>query len=115
MLAITSIGLLATMFGQNYSHSVLYLYGGPNFVADNLPEKLLRCHCIAIYFLAINGITEGYMFATNTSKQIDKYNYVMGIFSIIFIVMSFVLTRIFGPVGFIIANCVNMLCRICSR
>uniref|UniRef100_A0A1I8MAW7 Protein RFT1 homolog n=1 Tax=Musca domestica TaxID=7370 RepID=A0A1I8MAW7_MUSDO len=114
LLAITSIGLLATMFGQNYSHSVLYLYGGPNFVADNLPEKLLRCHCIAIYFLAINGITEGYMFATNTSKQIDKYNYVMGIFSIIFIVMSFVLTRIFGPVGFIIANCVNMLCRICS-
>ncbi|XP_061387129.1 protein RFT1 homolog [Musca vetustissima] len=114
LLAITSIGLLATTFGQNFSHSVLYLYGGPKFVSDDLPEKLLRCHCVAIYFLAINGITEGYMFATNTGKQIDKYNYVMGIFSIIFIVMSFVLTRIFGPVGFIIANCINMLCRIVS-
>ncbi|XP_075146765.1 man(5)GlcNAc(2)-PP-dolichol translocation protein RFT1 [Haematobia irritans] len=114
LLGITSIGLLGLTFGQNYSHAVLYFYGGANFVSDNLPEKLLRCHCIAIYFLAINGITEGYMFATNTSKQIDKYNYVMGVFSIIFIVMSFVLTRIFGPVGFILANCINMLCRICS-
>ncbi|XP_013118455.1 protein RFT1 homolog [Stomoxys calcitrans] len=114
LLGITSIGLLGLTFGQNFSHALLYLYGGANFVADALPEKLLRCHCIAIYFLAINGITEGYMFATNTAKQIDKYNYIMGIFSIIFIVMSFVLTRIFGPVGFIIANCINMLCRICS-
>lgn len=115
LLAITSIGLLGLSFGQNYAHSVLYLYGGSKFVADGLPEKLLRFHCIAIYFLAVNGITEGYMFATNTSKQIDKYNYIMGIFSIVFIIMSFILTRIFGPVGFIMANCINMLCRICSR
>lgn len=36
----------------------------------------------------------------------------MVIFSIIFLVISFVLTNILGPVGFIIANCVNMLARI---
>jgi len=60
----------------------------------------------------VNGISEGYMFATNTSRDIDKYNYLMAIFSISFLVLSYILTGIFGPVGFIFANCINMLSRI---
>jgi hypothetical protein len=36
----------------------------------------------------------------------------MVIFSVSFLVISYVLTNIFGPVGFILANCVNMLARI---
>ncbi|XP_011198497.2 protein RFT1 homolog isoform X1 [Bactrocera dorsalis] len=112
-LAVTSIGLLALTFGQSYSHTLLLLYGGADFVAGGLPEKLLQWHCLAIYFLAINGITEGYMFATNTSRDIDKYNYLMAIFSVSFLILSYILTSFLGPVGFIFANCVNMFCRIC--
>ncbi|XP_014097977.2 man(5)GlcNAc(2)-PP-dolichol translocation protein RFT1 isoform X1 [Bactrocera oleae] len=112
-LAVTSIGLLALTFGQSYSHTLLLLYGGVDFVAGGLPEKLLRWHCLAIYFLAINGITEGYMFATNTSRDIDKYNYLMAIFSVSFLILSYILTSFLGPVGFIFANCINMFCRIC--
>lgn len=114
-LAVTSIGLLAFTFGQSYSHTVLLLYGGADFVEDGLPENLLKWHCLAILFLAVNGITEGYMSATNTSKDIDKYNYLMAIFSISFLVLSYILTSFFGPVGFIFANCINMFCRICYR
>lgn len=112
-IGVTSIGLLAFTFGQSYSHTVLYIYGGADFVAGGLPESLLKWHCLAICFMAVNGITEGYMFATNTSKDIDKYNYIMAIFSISFLILSYILTNIFGPVGFIFANCVNMFCRIC--
>ncbi|XP_037936377.1 protein RFT1 homolog [Teleopsis dalmanni] len=111
-LAVTSIGLLALTFGQSYSRTVLLIYGGADFVKGGLPENLLQWHCLAIWFLAVNGITEGYMFATNTSKDIDKYNYLMAIFSISFLVLSYILTTIFGPVGFIFANCINMLSRI---
>ncbi|XP_017493994.1 PREDICTED: protein RFT1 homolog [Rhagoletis zephyria] len=112
-LAVTSIGLLALTFGQSYSHTILLLYGGPDFVAGGLPQRLLQWHCLAIYFLAINGITEGYMFATNTSKDIDKYNYLMAVFSVSFLILSYILTSWLGPVGFIFANCINMFCRIC--
>ncbi|XP_053949020.1 protein RFT1 homolog [Anastrepha ludens] len=112
-LAVTSIGLLALTFGQSYSHTLLTLYGGVDFAAGGLPEKLLQWHCLAIYFLAINGITEGYMFATNTNRDIDKYNYLMAIFSISFLILSYILTSCLGPVGFIFANCINMFCRIC--
>ncbi|XP_030378705.1 protein RFT1 homolog [Scaptodrosophila lebanonensis] len=112
LLAVSSIGLLACTFGQSYSHTVLQMYGGDDFVAGGLPQSLLQWHCLAIYLLSINGITEGYMFATNTSREIDKYNFIMAIFSISFLVLSYILTGIFGPVGFIFANCINMLSRI---
>lgn len=109
---VTSIGLIGFTFGQSYAGTVLLLYGGRDFVAGGLPEILLRWHSFAIVLLAVNGITEGYMFATNTSKQIDTYNYLMAIFSVTFLVLSYQLTNFFGPVGFILANCCNMAFRI---
>lgn len=109
---VTSIGLIGFVFGQSYSGTVLLLYGGHDFVAGGLPELLLKCHALAIILLAVNGVTEGYMFATNTSKQIDTYNYYMAIFSVTFLLLSYQLTNIFGPVGFIWANCCNMAFRI---
>lgn len=36
----------------------------------------------------------------------------MGIFSVTFLVLSYQLTTFFGPVGFILANCTNMMLRI---
>lgn len=36
----------------------------------------------------------------------------MGFFSVTFLVLSYQLTSFFGPVGFILANCTNMLLRI---
>lgn len=109
---VTSIGLIGFTFGQSYAGTLLLLYGGKEFVFGGLPELLLRWHSFAIILLAVNGITEGYMFATNTSKQIDTYNYFMAIFSVTFLVLSYQLTNIFGPVGFILANCCNMAFRI---
>lgn len=112
MKTVTSIGLLAFVFAQSYSGTVLLLYGGADFVEGGLPEQLLRWHSLAIVLLAPNGITEGYMFATNTSKQIDTYNYYMAFFSVTFLLLSYQLTNWFGPVGFILANCCNMSFRI---
>ncbi|KAH8386691.1 hypothetical protein KR093_001967 [Drosophila rubida] len=112
LLGVSSIGLLALTFGQSYAQTLLLLYGGEDFVAGGLPQRLLQWHCLAIYLLSVNGISEGYMFATNTSRDIDKYNYLMAIFSVSFLVLSYILTGIFGPVGFIFANCINMLGRI---
>lgn len=109
---VLSVGLVGFVFGQSYSGTLLLLYGGQDFVAGGLPELLLRWHCLSIVLLAVNGISEGYMFATNTSTQIDKYNYLMAAFSVTFLVLSYQLTSWFGPVGFILANCTNMALRI---
>jgi len=110
---VTSIGLLGLTFGQSYAGTLLLLYGGKGFVAGGLPEILLRWHCGAIVLIGINGVTEGYIFATKTSKQIDAYNYYMAIFSVTFLLLSYQLTNFLGPVGFILANICNMTFRIC--
>lgn len=36
----------------------------------------------------------------------------MVVFSIMFLIISYLLTNILGPVGFILANCINMAARI---
>ncbi|XP_075977693.1 man(5)GlcNAc(2)-PP-dolichol translocation protein RFT1 [Anticarsia gemmatalis] len=109
---VSSIGLIVLVFGQSYARTLLLLYGGESFIASGLPVLLLRSHCLAIFWLAINGVTECYAFATMTSAQLNSYNYLMVLFSISFLVLSYVLTYVFGPVGFIVSNCINMIARI---
>ncbi|XP_013165072.1 PREDICTED: protein RFT1 homolog [Papilio xuthus] len=109
---VSSIGLLVLVFGQSYSKTLLLLYGGEAFVESGLPVQLLKSHCLAIVLLAVNGITECYCFATMTSAQLNSYNYLMVFFSISFLVLSYALTYFFGPVGFIVSNCINMFARI---
>lgn len=69
---VCSIGITVLIFGQSYSHCLLSLYGGETLTSSNLPTTLLQCHCIAIILLAINGVTEGYVFATMDNKQLDR-------------------------------------------
>lgn len=70
---VTSIGLIGMVFGQSFAKTVLTLYGGSKFLEDDgLSVLLLRWHALAIVLLAINGICEGYMFATMTSAELDK-------------------------------------------
>lgn len=109
---VSSIGLIVLVFGQSYAQTLLLLYGGEAFLVGGLPVQLLRSHCLAIVLLAINGVTECFTFATMTSAQLNSYNYLMVFFSISFLVLSYVLTYVFGPVGFIISNCINMFSRI---
>ncbi|XP_056649138.1 protein RFT1 homolog [Diorhabda sublineata] len=109
---VVTIGLVVVTFGQAYSYSFLYLYGGQKLVENNLSVVLLRFHSFAIVLLAINGVTEGYVFATMNNQQLDRYNYLMVIFSVMFLLISYILTYIIGPVGFILANCINMTARI---
>lgn len=112
---VTSIGLIVVVFGQSYSYTLLYLYGGHKLIETGLPVTLLQWHSFAIVLLAINGVTEGFVFATMNSQQLDRYNYLMVVFSVMFLLISYVLTNIFGAVGFILANCINMGARIIHR
>jgi hypothetical protein len=69
---ITCIGLVIVVFGQSYSHLLLYLYGGESLIMGPGPT-LMRTHCLAVLLLAINGITECYAFATMNTAQLDKW------------------------------------------
>lgn len=110
--AVTSIGLVVLVFGQSYSSLLLWLYGGSKLIDDPLPVFLLKTHCLAVLLLGINGVTECYTNATADSKTINKNNIVMICESVVFLVASYIFVLLFGPVGFIFGNCVNMGLRI---
>lgn len=69
---MTSISLVVVVFGQSYSHTLLYIYGGTKLVENQLSVTLLKFHSFAIVLLAVNGVTEGYVFATMTNQQLDR-------------------------------------------
>lgn len=79
-----------------------------------LGPSLLRWYCVYVLIIAVNGMTECFMFATMSKDDVDSYNYKMMAFSAVFLAASWYLT-IFGSVGFVIANCLNMLLRIYHR
>ncbi|XP_075229849.1 man(5)GlcNAc(2)-PP-dolichol translocation protein RFT1 [Lycorma delicatula] len=108
---VVSIGLVVLAFGQAYTRLALLLYGGSK-LAIGLAPMLLRTHCFAILFIAINGTAEGYVLATMDAKQLDRFNHWMAILSVGFLLVSWLFTTLFGSVGFILANCCNMIARI---
>lgn len=109
--AMVSIGLVVFVFGQAYSSTVLWIYGGSK-LTSSLPLLLMRAHCVSVLLLGINGVTECYTNATADSITINKSNWTMIYESIAFLIASYVFAKWLGPVGFILGNCVNMSLRI---
>jgi oligosaccharide translocation protein RFT1 len=108
------IGLIILTFGVHYSELALLIYGG-KMLSERLGTTLLQWHCIYVLFIAINGVTETFTFASMNSKDIDKFNRKMLALSLIFLTSSYILTKLFGCQGFIMANCLNMSSSIIIR
>ncbi|KAI2663735.1 hypothetical protein H4Q32_012325 [Labeo rohita] len=105
------IGLIITVFGYAYSHLALDIYGG-ELLSSGAGPALLRCYSCYVLLLAINGVTECFVFAAMSKEEVDRYNLVMLGLSASFLLLSYWLTWMLGGVGFILANCCNMALRI---
>lgn len=105
------IGLIITVFGYGYSYLALDIYGG-TLLSSGAGPSLLRCYSCYVLLLAVNGVTECFVFAAMSQKQVDKYNLIMLGLSVSFLLLSYVLTWWAGGIGFILANCLNMGLRI---
>uniref|UniRef100_H3CC36 Protein RFT1 homolog n=1 Tax=Tetraodon nigroviridis TaxID=99883 RepID=H3CC36_TETNG len=105
------IGLVITVFGYSFSHLALDIYGG-TLLSSGAGPGLLRCYSGYVLLLAINGVTECFVFAAMSQEEVDKYNLVMLALSVSFLFLSYMLTWWAGAVGFILANCLNMGLRI---
>ncbi|XP_021037672.1 protein RFT1 homolog isoform X2 [Mus caroli] len=104
-------GLTMTVFGFAYSQLALDIYGGAMLSSGSGPV-LMRCYCLYVLLLAINGVTECFTFAAMSKEEVDRYNFTMLALSSSFLVLSYLLTSWCGSVGFIMANCFNMGIRI---
>ncbi|KAK7101753.1 man(5)GlcNAc(2)-PP-dolichol translocation protein RFT1-like [Littorina saxatilis] len=108
---VTLIGCTVVVFGYANSYLALHIYGGQSLSTGTGPT-LLRWYCVYVLLLAVNGVTEGFVFATMSKEQVDRYNQKMLVLSVLFLTTSWFLTTQIGSVGFILANCFNMALRI---
>lgn len=108
---VTLIGCIILVFGQPYAYLALDLYGG-SLLSSGAGPLLLRWYCLYVLLLAVNGITECFYFSIMSKEEIDSYNHKMLLFSVILLGSSLFLTQIFGSVGFVLANSINIGCRI---
>lgn len=109
---VSLIGLLVFVFGQSYAQLFLQLYGGDKLGGSSVSVNMLRFHCLYIYFLGVNGITESFFNATMSEYQLKEHNYRLILFSVVFLAFTFGSVKVFSVYGFLIANCLNMLVRI---
>ena len=105
------IGIVVAVYAQSYSHMLLHLYGGEK-LSSGIGPALLRSQSIFLVFMAVNGVSECYAFASMSTKEVENYKYLMFIMTCVFLFLVYFLAKVFGPIGFVLANCCNFLMRI---
>ncbi|XP_032297503.1 protein RFT1 homolog isoform X3 [Coturnix japonica] len=69
------IGLTIAVFGCAFSQLALDIYGGSMLSSGTGPD-LLRCYSLYVLFLAVNGVTECFTFASMCKEEVDSIQYI---------------------------------------
>jgi len=104
------LGLLLISFGPPYSFVLLHLLYGSKWSSTDAPTAL-SYYCVYIFVMAINGVTEAFVAAVISARQMKGYNTALIAFSAVYLVACSLLIQ-YGSIGLIAANCINMTMRI---
>jgi hypothetical protein len=107
------ISLFAITLGPTLAPLLLSIVAGKKWSATTASD-VLATYCYYIPFLAINGVTEAFVAAVATNKELYKQSVSMGIFFAIFAGSAwfFIGQLGLGGKGVVLANTVNMGLRI---
>lgn len=107
------ISLFAITLGPTLAPLLLSVVAGKKWSATNA-SNVLATYCYYIPFLAINGVTEGFVAAVATNKELYAQSISMGFFFAAFAGSAWFFLRQLqlGGSGVVLANTVNMALRI---
>jgi oligosaccharide translocation protein RFT1 len=122
----TALEILTSVLRLYTILSLICFSGGPalaplllRFVAgsrwsDSGAGEVLGTYCYYIPFLAINGVTEAFVAATASTKDLRNQSFWMGANFVVFAGSAWAFLRSWelGAKGLVLANCVNMGMRI---
>lgn len=107
------LSLLITALGPAAAPPLLSLVAGPRWAGSGAAA------CLAAYtwylpLLAVNGVAEAFVASVATEGEVHRQSAWMGAFSVAFGAAGFVFLRVldWGAEGLVVANGINMLCRI---
>ncbi|KAB5539237.1 oligosaccharide translocation protein RFT1, variant [Coniochaeta sp. 2T2.1] len=105
--------LLIISLGPTAAPLILSLVAGPKWAGSGAGE-CLSTFAYYVPLLAVNGVAEAFVASVATESQVHRQSAWMGAFSLVFALAGFVTLRVLdmGAVGLVVANCINMACRI---
>lgn len=68
---VALVALTILSFGFSYSLLALDIYGG-SLLSGGEGPALMRWYCVYVLVLAVNGVTECFVFAAMSQDQVDR-------------------------------------------
>ena len=116
---VVLVGLLFACFGFNYTRVLLRLLLPGQRWKENEGGKegegfsqVLSWYCLYVLFLAVNGMTEAFVYAVATREEVGRLSLSAAVSFVVFALGTGPLMKGFGTVGLVVANCLGMLTRI---
>ena len=66
------VAMVILTFGYSFSYLALDIYGG-DVLTEGGGATLLRWYCVYVLLLAVNGVTECFVFAAMSQQQVDRF------------------------------------------
>ncbi|KAJ9156676.1 Oligosaccharide translocation protein RFT1 [Pleurostoma richardsiae] len=107
------LSLPITALGPTAAPLALSLIAGPRWAGSGAGTAL-AAYVWYIPLLALNGVAEAFVASVATESEVHRQSVWMGGFSLTFAIAGVVFLRLMdlGAVGLVLANGINMLCRI---
>lgn len=115
MRLVTMLGLLAVAFGPANAFLAIEILYSRRW-SSSAAVSVLRIYCVYLLLLAINGVSEAFVFARISPKELRRYNFLLVGFSGLFLGCAIAAVRhpplSSAAASLVLANCINMSCRI---
>ena len=106
------IGFTFSFLATNYTSILLNLLAGRKWGSNEEAIAVLSAFCVYTAFLALNGMTEAFVFGVATSgKEVGSMGLMHTAVGLIFAVSAPIFVSQFGAVGLVAANCAAMVLR----
>lgn len=104
------IGLCASAFGPPIGPRVLRVVYGEKWSGEDA-KKTLAAFCRVMPMMTLNGVTEAFANARLPPRQLEVYNLILAVVSVIYFGLMYVLSQSYGAAGAVCSNGVNMSLR----
>jgi len=109
------IGMVFSCVGVHYTNLLLNILAGRTWGSNIEAANVLAAFCIYTAFLALNGMTEAFVYAVSSSdtaaSEMTKLGLVHSVTGLAFAAAASVLMTRYGTIGLVAANCVAMFIR----
>jgi len=109
------VGLVFSCFAVNYTSLLLNILAGRTWGSNIEASNVLAAFCVYTAFLALNGMTEAFVYAVGggdaAAKEMTKLGLVHTMTGVAFAVTASIFVSHYGTLGIVAANCVAMFIR----